>query len=97
MSPQNKPPYHKYPAAEPPVEEKYLPSFFAEVSFDKQNFKAEIRPLKKDVGYYTVSLDKIFIGHIHKSGEKWVDFIGGDTEIYQIIGERIEEHEKSGL
>jgi len=90
--PTDRKPIHKYPGVEPKEEDKYLPGFFVEVSFDKQIFKAEIRPFRKDVGYYTVLLDDIFIGHIHKSVEKWIDFIGSCTEIYQAIGEKIEEH-----
>jgi hypothetical protein len=85
--------YHKYPThtSEP---EKYLPSFFLEVSIDRQILKAEVRPLQKDKGYFTIILDGIFVGHIHKLGEEWLDFLGVNTEVYQLVGNLIEEHLK---
>ena len=86
--------YHPYPThqSEP---EKYLPSFFFEVPIDRQILKAEVRPLQKDKGYFTISLDGIFVGHIHKFGEEWLDFLGVNTEVYQRVGELIEEHLKT--
>ena len=92
--PESRKPIHRYPTFEPKEDDKYLPSFFFDVSFDKQVFKAEIRPLKKDRGYFTVSLDNIFISHIHKLGGQWKDVIGGSTQLYQVIGKLIEDHLK---
>ena len=91
--PINKPGYHKYPVKnqEP---EKYLPSFFLDILIDSQMLKAEVRPLQKDKGYFTITLNGIFIGHIHKIGEKWLDFLGANREVYQCIGNMIEEHTK---
>ncbi len=81
---------HKYPTNEFNEPEKYLPSFFVEISFDNQILKAEIRPLRKDVGYYTVNLNNVFLAHIHKVGSVWSDFLGGSNELYQVIGSEIE-------
>jgi hypothetical protein len=85
---------HKYPTNEFNEPEKYLPSFFLDVPFDNQIVKAEIRPLRKDVGYYTVNLNNIFLAHIHSVGGNWVDFLGKTTEVYQTIGMLIEAREK---
>ncbi len=83
--------YHPYPThqSEP---EKYLPSFFLEISIDRQILKAEVRPLQKDKGYYTIVLDGVFVGHIHKIGNEWLDFLGVNTEVYQLVGNGIEAH-----
>lgn len=82
---------HKYPTYEPSDSEKYLPSFFLDVPFDNQIVKAEIRPLVKDKGYYSVTINNIFIAHIHKMGENWEDFLGKTHELYKIVGKLIEE------
>ncbi len=82
---------HKYPTYEFNDSEEYLPSFFLDVPFDNQNVKAEIRPLKKDVGYYTLILNNVFLAHIHCLGGEWVDFLGKTHELYGIVGKMIEE------
>ena len=84
-------PIHQYPA-DIPEPEKYLPSFFLDISLETKIFRAEVRPLTKDKGYYTVNLDGIFMGHIHKSGEVWTDFLGKTNQVYQMIGERIDAY-----
>jgi len=91
--PANRKPIHNYPIqqSEP---EKYVPSFFLDVPTEGKILRAEVRPLPKDKGYYTISLEGIFLGHIHKSGFFWTDFIGKTNEIYQMIGEAIEAHKK---
>lgn len=71
--------------------DKYLPSFFVEVPFDNQIVRTEIKPLKKDKGYYTVNLNNIFLAHIHQVGDVWCDFLGSTNEIYQAVGKKIEE------
>ena len=86
--------YHKYPANTPQEQEKYLPSIFREVDMDKQRLKIEIRPLRKDIGYFTITINSVFLGHIHKVGEKWVDFIGSTNDIYFVVGKLIEEHQE---
>jgi hypothetical protein len=73
-------------------EDKYLPSFFLDVLFDFQIVKTEIRPLKKDPGYYTVNMNNIFLAHIRKFGEKWIDFLGTSNEVYEAVGHEIEKH-----
>ena len=83
---------HKYPMTEPSEQDKYLPSIFKEVEIDKQLLKVEIRPLRKDIGYFTITINSVFLGHIHKLGEKWVDFIGSTNEIYTAVGKVIDEH-----
>ena len=83
---------HKYPMSEPPEQDKYLPSIFKEVEIDNQLLKVEIRPLRKDIGYFTITINSIFLGHIHKVGEKWVDFVGSSHEIYMAVGKVIDEH-----
>ncbi len=82
---------HKYPTNEFNESEKYLPSFFMDVPFDNQIVKAEIRPLKKDKGYYTVILNNVFLAHIHYMGGEWVDFLGKTHELYRAVGKMIEE------
>jgi hypothetical protein len=83
---------HKYPMNDAQEQDKYLPSVFREVEIDKQLVKVEIRPLRKDIGYFTISVNSVFVGHIHKVGEKWVDFIGSTNEVYLAVGKVIEEH-----
>lgn len=83
---------NQYPAEEPMEENKYLPSFFLVVEIDKQIIHAEIRPLRRDTGYFTIILNSIFLGHIHKAGIFWVDFLGQNMELYQKVGKLIEEH-----
>jgi hypothetical protein len=85
---------HKYPSTAFNEPEKYLPSFFLEVPFDNLLVNAEVRPLRKDVGYYTVNLNNIFLAHIHLLGGEWVDFLGKTNELYHTIGKLIEEREK---
>jgi hypothetical protein len=92
--PTNRKPIHPYPSKQPELE-KYLPSFFLEISVQSKVLKAEVRPLNKDKGYYTINLDGVFLGHIHKSGLFWTDFLGKTNEIYQMIGEGIETYLKS--
>jgi hypothetical protein len=82
---------HKYPSNDFNDSEKYLPSFFLDVPLDGQIIKAEIRPLKKDKGYYTVSLNNVFLAHIHLMGGDWVDFLGSTNVTYQTVGKLIEE------
>jgi hypothetical protein len=94
--PSNRKQIHPYPAVNPEPE-KYLPSFFLDISFQTKIFKAEVRPLTKDKGYYTINLDGVFAGHIHKSGLFWTDFLGKTNEIYQMIGEGIEAHLKENI
>jgi hypothetical protein len=86
--------YRKYPSYQSEEPEKYLPSFFLDVSIDNQVVKAEIRPLRKDIGYYTVNLNNVFLAHIRKSGGQWVDFLGGTNDVYQAVGKAIEGHIK---
>ena len=83
---------HKYPMSEPSEQDKYLPSIFKEVEIDKQLLKVEIRPLRRDIGFFTITINSIFLGHIHKIGENWVDFIGSTNEVYTAVGKAIEEH-----
>jgi hypothetical protein len=87
--------FHEYPKnnREPEI---YVPSFFLEIPFDKQILKAEIRPLTKDKGYFTVSINHIFLAHIHKVGSEWTDFIGGKNEVYQAVGIKIDEYINNG-
>jgi hypothetical protein len=87
--PASRKPIHKYPTVNPEPE-KYLPSFFLDITVENKVFKAEIRPLTRDKGYYTINLDGIFMGHIHKSGLVWTDFLGNTNQIYQMVGEGIE-------
>jgi hypothetical protein len=87
--------FHKYPSASPSEEDKYLPSIFREVEMNSQLLKIEIRPLRKDIGYFTISINSVFLGHIHKVGAKWVDFIGSTNDIYLVVGKLIEEHMES--
>ena len=87
-------PFHKYPAGETEPE-KYVPSFFLNVQFDKQTLEAEVRPLSKDKGYFTVSINHVFLAHIHKVNSEWLDFIGGKDELYQAVGAQIDEHFKN--
>jgi len=94
--PTNRKPIHQYPVQNPEPE-KYLPSFFLDISVESKIFKAEVRPLSKDKGYYTIILDGIFMGHIHQSGLFWTDFLGKTNEIYQMIGEGIEGHLKDKI
>jgi hypothetical protein len=54
--------------------------------------KAEIRPLRKDVGHYTVNLNNLFLAHIRLSGDQWVDFLGKTNEVYQAVGDAIVKH-----
>ena len=82
---------HKYPSNDFQETEKYLPSFFLDVQFDNQILKAEIRPLKKDKGYFTVIINNIFLAHIHSLQGDWVDFLGKSHELYKIVGKMIEE------
>ncbi|HEX3079917.1 MAG TPA: hypothetical protein VHQ04_05620 [Puia sp.] len=89
--PASRKPIHKYPTVNPEPE-KYLPSFFLDISVETKIFRAEVRPLSKDKGYYTINLDGIFMGHIHKSGLVWTDFLGNTNELYQMIGESIEAY-----
>ena len=91
--PVNRHPIHKYPSVNPEPE-KYLPSFFLDISVQTKIFRAEVRPLTKDKGYYTINLDGTFMGHIHKSESVWADFLGNTNEIYQMIGEAIDAHLK---
>ena len=92
--PTNRKSFHEYPKnnREPEI---YVPSFFLEVPFDAQILQAEVRPLPKDKGYFTVSINHTFLAHIHKLGSEWIDFIGGRNEIYQAVGEKIDEYIKS--
>jgi hypothetical protein len=90
--PASRKPYHKYPVSQSPEPEKYLPSFFLEVPFDNLVLQAEIRPLRKDVGYFTVNINHVFMAHIHKMGETWKDFVGATSELYQVVGSLIDEH-----
>jgi hypothetical protein len=83
---------HRYPITEPQEQDKYLPSIFKEVEIDNQLLKVEIRPLRKDIGYFTITINSIFLGHIHKVEEKWVDFVGSTNEIYMAVGKVIDEH-----
>lgn len=87
--PTNRKQIHPYPSNNPEPE-KYLPSFFLEVSVESKDCRVEVRPLNRDKGYYTITLDGIFLGHIHKSGLFWTDFLGKTNEKYQVIGESIE-------
>ena len=80
------------PMTDPPEQDKYLPSIFKEVEIDKQMLKVEIQPLRKDIGYYTITINSLFLGHIHKTREIWVDFIGSTNEIYMAVGKVIDEH-----
>jgi hypothetical protein len=82
--------YRKYPTDRPQEPEKYLPSFFIDVPIDNQIIKAEIRPLRKDVGYYTVNLNNVFLAHIRLLGKQWVDFLGATNDVYQAVGKAIE-------
>jgi hypothetical protein len=85
---------HKYPSHDFNEPEKYLPSFFLKVPFDNQIVKAEIRPLKKDKGYFTVILNNVFLAHIHSVQGEWLDFLGKTHEIYKIVGKMIEERKE---
>ena len=87
---ERRPGGHKYPVSyEPNETDKYLPSLFFDVEIDKQIIKAEARPLRKDKGYYTVNLNKVFLAHIHLMGNQWKDFLGNTNEIYQAVGNQI--------
>ena len=90
--PGNRKPMHPYPVNTNSEPEKYLSSIFFDVEVNQTVLKAEVRPLQKDRGYYTVNLDKVFLGHIHKVGNSWMDFLGSDLEVYQLVGKKIEEH-----
>ncbi|HEV8506062.1 MAG TPA: hypothetical protein VGQ53_11700 [Chitinophagaceae bacterium] len=90
--PSNRKPIHPYPVNTVSEPEKYLSSIFFDVEVNPTVLKAEVRPLQKDRGYYTVNLDKVFLGHIHKVGNIWKDFLGSDLEVYQLVGKKIEEH-----
>jgi hypothetical protein len=85
---------HKYPSNDFNEPEKYLPSFFLDVPFDNQLVRAEVRPLRKDVGYYTINLNNVFLAHIHLLGGNWLDFLGKTNDLYQTIGRLIEERGK---
>jgi hypothetical protein len=86
--------FRKYPTDQSQEPEKYLPSFFVDVPIDNQIVKAEIRPLRKDIGYYTVNLNNVFLAHIRLQGEQWVDFLGGSNDVYQAVCKAIEMHIK---
>ena len=90
--PVNRKPMHPYPVNTNAEPEKYLSSIFFDVEVNQTVLKAEVRPLQKDRGYYTINLDKVFLGHIHKVGNIWMDFLGSDLEVYQLVGKKIEEH-----
>jgi hypothetical protein len=90
--PANRKPIHKYPVDISQEPDKYLPSLFLDVQIDNQFVKTEIRPLRKDIGYYTVNFNNIFLAHIHKTGEKWVDFLGSTNEVYEAVGRAIEKN-----
>ena len=81
---------HKYPAYEPNESDKYLPSLFFDVEIDRQMVKVEARPLRKDIGYYTINLNHVFLAYIHKMGDVWKDFLGATNEVYQAVGQGIE-------
>ncbi|HMC87864.1 MAG TPA: hypothetical protein VKI61_20220 [Chitinophagaceae bacterium] len=83
---------HNHSMTKLPEQDKYFPSIFKEVEIDKQLLKLEIQPLRKDIGYFTITINSIFLGHIHKVGERWVDFIGSTNEIYMAVGKVIDEH-----
>jgi hypothetical protein len=85
---------HGYPVQQSQEPEKYLPSFFLDVPFDNQIVKAEIRPLRKDIGYFTVNLNNVFLAHIHKIGDRWYDFIAQTNDLYMAVGKEIEAHLK---
>jgi len=68
-----------------------------DVPIENKVLKAEIRPHTKDKGYYTITLDGIFIGHIHKSGMFWTDFLGKTNELYQMVGECIEVYLRTSV
>jgi hypothetical protein len=91
---QSRKPIHEYPKYIPFESDKYLPSIVFDIRFENQTLKANVRPLVKDKGYYSVSIESIFLGHIHRNGDVWMDFIGTSNELYQVIGKSIEEHVK---
>jgi hypothetical protein len=94
--PVGKKPIHQYPHQQPDPE-KYLPSFFLDISVENKICRVEVRPLNRDKGYYTINLDGIFLGHIHKSGMFWTDFLGKTNETYQAIGEGIEAYLRTSV
>ena len=85
---------HKYPRNNSKPKNIYLLFFFLDVQFDNQILKAEIRPLKKDKGYFTVIINNIFLAHIHSVQGDWVDFLGKSHELYRVVGKMIEERKE---
>ena len=77
----------------PEREEKYLPSFFIDFEHYGKIMHAEIRPNKQDRGYYQVTLNNVFLAHIHSVDGIWMDFLGATNEMYEIVGKLIEGHE----
>lgn len=86
--------YHEYPKSYPQPE-IYVPSFFLDVPFDNQIVHAEVRPIPKDRGYFTVTINHVFLAHIHKVGEEWYDFLGTRLSIYRAVGEQIDDYLKN--
>jgi hypothetical protein len=70
-----------------------LPSFFIDFEHYGKIMHAEIRPNKQDRGYYQVTLNNVFLAHIHAVDGVWKDFLGVTNEMYGIVGKLIEGHE----
>ena len=93
IMPESRKPFHRYPSNTFHEEEKYLPSFFIDFEHYRKIIRAEIRPNKQDRGYYQVTLNNVFLAHIHSISGVWMDFLGVTNEMYEIVGKLIERHE----
>ena len=88
--PESRKPFHRYPSNTFHEEDKYLPSFFIDFEYFGKIIHAELRPNKQDRGYYQVTLNNVFLAHIHSMDGVWMDFLGVTNEMYEIVGKLIE-------